>query len=117
MLPDIAFQPIRVRTGSQDVVGRLALFEGELIAILVRLDDPMHDSAQRGGWFLETCFGPIAFGQAPVFHDLDAAAAWISKQLATIPGAASSNGNVEHTVRRLHELPAATTASNAWTRL
>ena len=117
MLPAIAFQPIRVRTGSQDTVGRLALFEGELIAVLVRLDDPVHDSVQRGGWFLETCFGPVASEQAPIFHDLNAAAAWIGKWLATIPGAASSNGNVEHTVRRLHELPAATTASNAWTRL
>ena len=117
MLPAIAFQSIRVRTGSQDTVGRLALFEGELIAVLVRLDDPVHDSVQRGGWFLETCFSPVASGQAPVFHDLDAAAAWIGKQLATIPGAASPNGNVEHTVRRLHELPAATTASDAWTRL
>ena len=117
MLPVIEFQPIRIRTGSQDVVGRLALFEGELIAVLVRLDDPIHDSVQRGSWFLETCFSPVASGQAPVFHDLDAAAAWISKQLATIPGAASSNGDVEHTVRRLHELPAVTTASNTWTRL
>ena len=93
MLPAIAFQPIRVRTGSQDTVGRLALFEGELIAVLVRLDDPVHDSVQRGGWFLETCFGPVASKQAPVFQDLDAAAAWIGKQLITSPGAASPKGN------------------------
>ena len=93
MLPVVAFQPIRVRTGSQDNMGRLALFEGELIAVLVRLDDPVHDSVQRGGWFLETCFGPVASGQAPVFQDLNAAAAWISKQLITIPGAASPKEN------------------------
>ena len=84
----VTFQSVRVRTGSQDTVGRLALFEGELVAVLVRLDDPVHDGGQRGSWFLETCFSPVSVGQSPVFHDLDAAAAWICQQFATIPGAA-----------------------------
>jgi hypothetical protein len=38
----ITLQPIRVRTGSQDTEGRLALADGELIAVFVRLDDEIH---------------------------------------------------------------------------
>ena len=58
------------------------------MAVLVRLDDPVHDDMQRGRWFLETCFGPVASGQAPVFYDLDAAAAWIGQRLTIAVGSA-----------------------------
>ena len=109
MLPAIMFQPVRVRTGSQDTVGRLALLEGELMAVLVRLDDPVHDDAQRGGWFLETCFGPVTSGQAPVFHDLNAAAAWIGQRLTVAPGSVehpdSTNSHLAEAVMLRRSVP------------
>ena len=55
-MPTIELQPIRVRTGSKDKEGRLVLADGELVAVLVRLDDEMHGS-DRGKWFLEVMFG------------------------------------------------------------
>ena len=49
----ITLQAIRVRTGSKDQEGRLALADGELVAVFVRLDDEIHGKDQ-GRWFLET---------------------------------------------------------------
>ncbi|HEV7255374.1 MAG TPA: hypothetical protein VGN97_20005 [Mesorhizobium sp.] len=75
----VEFQPIRVRTGSEDKEGRLALLDGELIAILVRLDDEVHDS-ERGKWFVEAQFGPPR--RVEPFGTLDDAEAWLRAQIA-----------------------------------
>ena len=77
----ITLTPVQVRTGSQDTVGRLAFADGELVAVLVRLDDLVHDAGLHGGWYLEAGFGPVAAVFAPTFGDLDAATAWIGRQL------------------------------------
>lgn len=75
----IDFQPITVRTGCNDKSGRLVLFDGELMAVLVRLDDKMHE-ADEGKWFLEVAFGHLE-GQ-PTFGNLDDAKDWVSHRVA-----------------------------------
>jgi hypothetical protein len=80
LLTGITFQPIEVRTGCEDREGRLVLLEGVLAAVLVRLDDPIHD-ADRGRWFLEAGLGSL-FGVSPLpFADLDEAQAWLHGHL------------------------------------
>jgi hypothetical protein len=80
-LTPIDLQPIRVRTGHQDGEGRLALADGELVAVLVRLDDPVHGD-QRGRWFLEAGFGPCGGGPSSViFEDLEEAESWLGTRL------------------------------------
>jgi len=81
MVPLLTFEPVRVGTGCQDTVGRLAFADGELVAVLVRLDDPMHDGGERGRWIMEAGFGPITAVPPPTFADLDAAAAWLARRL------------------------------------
>ena len=73
---DLMLQPIPVMTGSRDHEGRLVLANGQLAAVLVRLADEVH-GADRGGWFLETGFGPCDGPAHPVFESLDEAQAWV----------------------------------------
>jgi hypothetical protein len=73
---NITVTPIRVNTGSGDIEGQLVTLDDRLVAVLVRLDDPGHDS-QTGAWFLEAGFGRFSAPEGPVFPDLDAAKAWI----------------------------------------
>ena len=80
-MAEVDLQPIAVRTGSNDTQGRLAIVGGELVAVLVRLDDPVHDDA-RGGWFLEAGFGPCDGIKPPPFRDLGEATIWIAQRLA-----------------------------------
>lgn len=81
----VDLQPITVRTGCDDRVGCLVMVEGELAAILVRLDDKMHE-ADAGKWFLEAVFGPLRGKEA--FDSLDDARDWISGQVACRPDGA-----------------------------
>lgn len=67
-------QPIRVRTGSEDREGRLVLIDGELAAVLVRLDDDMHEQ-DRGKWFLEAEFSRLS--RPTPFVSLDEAQHWL----------------------------------------
>ena len=76
-MPRVTFEPIVIRTDSQDRVGRLAKVDGELVAVLVRLDARSHIEEQRGKWFLEAGFGPCGWTRSPSFEDLEAAATWI----------------------------------------
>ncbi|HEV7251960.1 MAG TPA: hypothetical protein VGN97_02515 [Mesorhizobium sp.] len=77
-MPNIELQPIRVRTGSKDTEGRLAFLDGELAAVLVRLDDEMHGS-DLGKWFVEALFGPQR--RANPFETLADAEAWLKEQI------------------------------------
>jgi hypothetical protein len=77
----LAAQPISVLTGSDDREGRLVLVNGDLVAVLVRLDGPVHEN-QRGGWFLEAGFGPCSGPPQPVFDSLAEAQVWVSMRVA-----------------------------------
>ena len=57
------------------------LSDGQLVAVLVRLADEMHDD-QRGRWFVEAGFGPCRTAVPPMFGDLDEARAWVRETLA-----------------------------------
>lgn len=81
MAPTLTFEPVRVGTGCRDTMGRLAFADGDLVAVLVRLDDPMHGDGLRGGWIMEAGFGRAATASPPVFADFDAAAAWLARRL------------------------------------
>lgn len=75
-------QSMPVYTGSGDEEGRLVLVDGRLVAVLVRLADKAAHGVMVGAWFLEAGFGPCASVAAPpVFDTLDAAQAWVKRQL------------------------------------
>ena len=78
-MPTIDLQPIRVRTGSQDKEGNLALLDGELVALLVRLDDSIHGPDQ-GKWSVEAQFGSPR--RADPFPTLADAEAWLKQQIS-----------------------------------
>ncbi len=77
-MPTIAFEPVRVRTGSPDTEGRLAVVNGELVAVLVGLQDEAHETL-RGKWFLEDGFGNLR--RAEPFNTLEEAESWLTQQL------------------------------------
>ena len=91
MALSLLVQPMRVATGSADEDGRLVLANGRLVAVLVRLADEIH-AGRVGSWYLEAGFGPCAAEvPSPTFGSLDAAKAWVERQLAAaawLPSAA-----------------------------
>jgi hypothetical protein len=52
----------------------------QLVAVLVQLDDAVHED-ERGGWFLEVGFGPCSRSSQPVFGSLEEAQAWVQEQV------------------------------------
>ena len=75
----IAFQPVRVETGSDDEEGMLVFLDDRLLAILVRLSS-QHDSMSRSG-FLEHGFGLLDGPQHPSFEDVAEVEDWIHRRL------------------------------------
>jgi hypothetical protein len=69
---------MRIKTNSKDENSVLVLSDGSLVAILVRLDDPIHGSAQ-GRWYLEAHFDHVPDTER-LFESLDEAEAWIAEQ-------------------------------------
>jgi hypothetical protein len=45
---DITFQPMRVRIDGHDSEGKLILTDGQLAAVIARLDGKAHSSKHRG---------------------------------------------------------------------
>lgn len=80
MAPALIVHPTRVATSSADEDGCLVHADGRLVAVLVRLADPMHGGL-AGSWFLEAGFGPCGARHAPVFDSLDAAREWVGQQV------------------------------------
>jgi hypothetical protein len=77
--PNIVFRPVTVATSSADTDGRLVLVGGRLAAVLVRLQDDIHDDELRGTWFLEAVFGGLPPpAEQGTFATLEDAADWIS---------------------------------------
>jgi hypothetical protein len=77
----VTLQAIPVMTGCDDREGYLVLSDGQLVAVLVRLADEMHED-RRGSWFVEAGFGPCRTAVPPMFGDLDEARAWVRETLA-----------------------------------
>ena len=76
--PMISRLHMKIKTNSKDENSVLVLNDGYLVAIVVRLDDPMHGSAQ-GRWHLEAHFDHVP-GTDRLFRDLDEAVAWVAEQ-------------------------------------
>ncbi len=91
-MPTIELRPIHVRTGSKDKEGRLVLADGELAAVLVRLDDEMHGSDQ-GKWFLEVMFGSPR--RAEPFAAVEDAEAWLKEQIRPFGSGGAAGDEVD----------------------
>ena len=79
-MTQLSLQSIRIGTTCADEDGRLVLAEDRLVAVLVRLEDPMHNGA-RGCWHLEAGFGCCTGAQPALFADLEEATAWVAARL------------------------------------
>ena len=74
----------RIRTDSADSNALILLAGGELVAILVALDDEIHGE-NRHKWTIETIFG-IGHKRAPdTFGSAADAAAWVSEHICHLP--------------------------------
>ena len=72
----VELQPIQVETNSPDRDGRLVLWRGKLVGILVKLS--AHHGVFKGHWTTEWIAGLLH--HPPPFPDLDAATAWFAKR-------------------------------------
>jgi hypothetical protein len=92
----ISFQPIPVLIDGHDTEGRLVLHDGQLVAVLARLDGDSHDQAFKGRWHLEAGFGPCQAIGTYLFDTLEHAATWVSEQVrpAARPQVVQFNGRL-----------------------
>jgi hypothetical protein len=78
---DISFQPLRVLIDGHDSEGNLILADGQLAAVIVRLDGDYHDPEHRERWHLEAGFGKCSARDAPLFKTPEEAGAWVEQTL------------------------------------
>jgi hypothetical protein len=64
---NISFKPIPVLIDGHDTDGNLILSDGQLTAVIVRLDGESHEPEHKGLWNLEAGFGKCAVRYAPLF--------------------------------------------------
>jgi hypothetical protein len=82
MTLDISFQPMRVLIDGHDSEGILILADGQLTAVIVRLDGQTHNPQHKGLWHLEAGFGKCDVRIAPpVFAIPEEAGAWVEQTL------------------------------------
>jgi hypothetical protein len=82
MTLDISFQPMRVLIDGHDSEGNLILADGQLAAVIVRLDGQTHHPEHKGLWHLEAGFGKCDVRVAPpVFTTPEEAGAWVEQIL------------------------------------
>jgi hypothetical protein len=72
----ISFQPIPVLIDGHDTEGSLVLHDGQLIAVLARLDGESHDPEFKGRWHLEAGFRRCQEVGTELFENLEEAARW-----------------------------------------
>jgi hypothetical protein len=85
---DISFQPMRVLIDGHNSEGRLILVDGQLAAIIARLDGMAHHSKRRGQWHLEAGLGKFfALRTTHLFKTPEDAGAWVERTL-TLEGTA-----------------------------
>jgi hypothetical protein len=79
---NISFQPMRVLIDGHDSEGNLILANGQLAAVIVRLDGQTHHPEHKGLWHLEAGFGKCDVRVAPpVFTTPEEAGAWVEQAL------------------------------------
>jgi hypothetical protein len=81
MTLDISLMPMRVLIDGHDSEGNLILSEGQLAAVIVRLDGETHDPEHKGRWNLEAGFGKCNIRDAPLFRTPEEAGAWVEHTL------------------------------------
>jgi hypothetical protein len=79
---DITFQPVRVLIDGHDSEGWLIFADGQLAAVIVRLDGPAHDPERKGWWNLEAGFGKCQVPVVFLFKTPEEAGAW-AEQIPT----------------------------------
>ena len=79
MALDVSFQPMRVLIDGYDSEGRLILADGQLTAVIVRLDGEHHDLERKGRWYLEAGFGRCNIRDAPCSRRLTKPVPGLSK--------------------------------------
>jgi hypothetical protein len=89
MANPISFQSIPVLIDGHDTQGVLVMHDGDLVAVLARLDGEAHDREIQGRWHLEAGFGPCQEVAMQVFATLDDAGAWAQ---ARVEGHALAKG-------------------------
>jgi hypothetical protein len=72
----VSFQAIPVLIDGHDTEGSLVLHDGQLVAVLARLDGDSHDAEFKGRWHLEAGFGPCQEVGTRLFESLEDAARW-----------------------------------------
>jgi hypothetical protein len=77
----ISFQSIPVLIDGHDTCGSLVLHDGQLVAVLARLDGESHDPEFKGRWHLEAGIGPCQAVGTLVFDNLDEAERWADERV------------------------------------
>jgi len=70
---------------ASSVEGRLLFVDGNLGAVLARIEDEFEEERLRGAWFLEATFGILADERNRIFSTLSDAAAWAEQRAASAP--------------------------------
>jgi hypothetical protein len=78
---DITLQPVKVLVGSHDSAGRLIFADGQLSAVIVRLDRRSHVLGHKERWHLEAGFGKCDVRDARLFKTPAEAGAWAKQTL------------------------------------
>ena len=84
-MPVVSFQSIPILIDGHDTAGCLALVDGQLAAVLARLDRDAHPPELKGRWHLEAGFGLCGGTGTHVFATLDDAGAWVQERLNRAP--------------------------------
>jgi hypothetical protein len=58
------------------------LIDGQLVAVLARLDGDAHDPAMKSWWNLEAGFGPCQAVGDHLFQTLEDAETWVRQEVA-----------------------------------
>ncbi len=77
----VSFQPIPVLIDGQDSQANLILADGQLTAVIVRLDSETHPPETRGYWRLAVGFGKCNVLGPPLFKTPKEAGAWVEQLL------------------------------------
>jgi hypothetical protein len=77
----LRLQSTKVATSSLDRQGGLFYADDLLVAVIVRLEDPIHGQDYIGKWHLEATFDGLPFPNDRVFDDIEHAKRWIEERI------------------------------------